>query len=273
VTGKPPGADAEAEDLDPVEAFRMPLLEHLTELRDRLMRAILAAILGCVVCLAGAESIWDTLVDPMNQALAATGRGTMAITEPLEGFLTYIKVAALGGIVISSPVIFYQIWSFVAPGLYATEQKRTIPLVAASTVLFLAGAAFGYFVIFDVAFPFFLEITEALDTDVQAVLSINSYLGLVTKLLIGFGLCFQLPVVCYFLARIGMVDHKDLIGGFRYAVVGMFIVSAIITPPDVLSQMLMAGPLILLYGVGIIVAYFFSTKEREEEEDVTEAGD
>ena len=189
----------------------------------------------------------------------------MAITEPLEGFITYMKVAALAGIGLASPLIFHQIWAFIAPGLYPHEKKTFIPLALASSALFIGGAAFGYFVIFDFAFPFFLEVTESLDQDVEAVLSINAYLGLATKLLIAFGASFQLPIVLFFLARAGLVDHIDLFNSFRYAVVGMFVVSAIITPPDILSQCLMAGPLILLYGVGILLAYFFSTKERDDE--------
>ena len=257
---------------DPVEDYRMPLVEHLTELRDRLIRIIVYALIGCVLCFAFAQPIWDALVSPMNAALERTGRGTMAITEPLEGFITYMKVAALAGIGLASPFIFHQIWAFIAPGLYPHEKKAILPLALASSVLFIGGASFGYFVIFDFAFPFFLEVTESLDQDVEAVLSINSYLGLATKLLIAFGASFQLPIVLYFMARIGLVDHIDLFESFRYAVVGMFVVSAIITPPDVLSQCLMAGPLIFLYGVGIVLAYFFSTKERDEEEDEEASG-
>ena len=254
---------------DPVDEYRMPLVEHLTELRDRLVRIIVFGLVGCVICFAFAQSIWDVLVSPMNEALERTGRGTMAITQPLEGFITYMKVAALAGFGLASPFIFHQVWAFIAPGLYTHEKKAILPLALASSVLFIGGASFGYFVIFDFAFPFFLEVTESLDQDVEAVLSINSYLGLATKLLIAFGASFQLPIVLYFLARVGLVDHIDLFESFRYAVVGMFVVSAIITPPDVLSQCLMAGPLIFLYGVGIVLAYFFSTKERDEEEEPT----
>ena len=138
--------------------------------------------------------------------------------------------------------------------------------------MFIGGAAFGYFIIFDIAFPFFLEITESLDQDIQAVLSIQAYLGLATKLLIAFGLCSQLPIVLYFLARVGLVDHKDLWNSFRYAVVGMFVISAIITPPDILSQCLMVGPLVLLYGLGIVLAYFFSTKNTDSDDPEEAAG-
>ncbi len=252
---------------------RMPLLDHLVELRDRLVRVLAFAAVGCGICFAFAQPIWDFLVSPMNQALAESGRGTMAITEPLEGFMTYIKVAALAGFGLASPFIFHQIWGFVAPGLYPQEKKTVLPLAVASTFLFLGGAAFGYLVIFDFAFPFFLEVTESLGDDIEAVLSISAYLGLATKLLIAFGTCFQLPIVLYFLARIGLVDHRDLFNSFRYAVVVMFVVSAIITPPDIISQCLMAGPLIVLYGVGIVLAYFFSTKVREEDEEDEELED
>jgi sec-independent protein translocase protein TatC len=258
---------ANPEEGNPVEDFQMPLVGHLYELRTRLIRIFLIGLVGCCACFAFAQPIWDILVEPMNMALERTDRGTMAITEPLEGFITYLKVAGLAGLGLASPFIFHQIWGFVAPGLYPTEKKGIVPLALASSVLFLGGAAFGYFVIFDVAFPFFLDITAELDDRVEAVLSINAYLGLATKLLVAFGLCFQLPVIIYFLARVGLVNHRDLFNSFRYAVVGMFVVSAMITPPDVLSQCLMAGPLILLYGVGIGIAYFFSTKEVEAEED------
>ena len=257
--------DLPDEDHDPVDSSRMPLIDHLVELRDRMIRILVIGLIGCGACFAFAQPIWDLLVDPMNTALEASGRGTMAITEPLEGFLTYLKVAALAGLGVTSPFIFYQVWGFIAPGLYPAEKKAVLPLVFASTCLFLGGAAFGYFIIFDFAFPFFLNVTESLGDDIEAVLSINAYLGLATKLLIAFGASFQLPVVIYFLARAGLVDHTDLFNSFRYAVVAMFVVSAIITPPDILSQCLMAGPLIILYGVGIVLAYFFSTKERDED--------
>lgn len=251
---------------DTVDAYRMPLIDHLVELRDRLVRILVIALIGCIACFAFAQSIWDLLVDPMNEALEISGRGTMAITEPLEGFITYLKVAGLAGLGVTSPFIFYQIWAFIAPGLYPKEKKTVLPLVCASTLLFLGGASFGYFVIFDFAFPFFLNVTESLGDDIEAVLSINAYLGLATKLLVAFGTAFQLPIGIYFLARVGLVDHTDLFNSFRYAVVVMFVVSAVITPPDVISQCLMAGPLIVLYGVGIVLAYFFSTKERDEDE-------
>ncbi len=249
---------------DPVEEFRMPLMEHLKELRRRLLISLAAGLVGMLVCLGFAQHIWDFLVAPMNEALAATGRGTMAITEPLEGFLTTMKVGAVAGIGLASPVIFYQVWAFVAPGLYPREKRLIVPLVFASTALFLLGAAFGYFVIFRFAFPFFLTV---MSDDVSAVLSIASYLSLATKLLLAFGASFQLPVVVFALARLGLIDHRDMTRFFRYSVVAIFVIAAFLTPPDVLSQLLMAGPLIVLYGLSIGVAWLFTTKKREADGD------
>lgn len=251
------GDDGFIKTEDPVEAYRMPLMEHLHELRSRLIWALGTTIVTVLACMSLADHIWAFIVAPMNQALQETGRGTMAMTDPLEGFMTYLKVAALAGVALASPMIFYQIWKFVAPGLYPKEQKAIVPLVISSTVLFLLGVAFGYFVIFQYAFPYFLQITTE---DVEAVLSINSYLDMASKLLFAFGICFQMPVVVWFLSRIGLINHRDMIKGFRYSVVGIFVVAAILTPPDVMSQTLMAMPLLVLYGLSIFVAYFVSTK-------------
>jgi len=259
VHGNPvlPGMD---ESGDPVEAYRMPLMEHLEELRKRLIWSGGAVVVACVVCMGFSNQIWAFLVAPMNDALHHSGHGTMAMTTAMEGFVTMIKVAGIAGLLIASPVVFFNIWKFVAPGLYEHERKPVLPLVLSSTSLFFTGMAFGYFVIFKYAFPYFLEFAGP---DVEAVLSIDSYLGMATKLLLAFGISFQLPIVVYFLARIGLIDARDMIVGFKYGIVAIFFVSAVLTPPDVLSQLLMAGPLLVLYGVGIIIAHFVSTKNRE----------
>ncbi|MCB9759028.1 MAG: twin-arginine translocase subunit TatC [Alphaproteobacteria bacterium] len=245
---------------DPVDDYRMSILDHLRELRKRLVVSLWAAGIGIVICFVFAQDLFDWLVQPMNLALQARGEGTMAITDPLEGVMTYLKVAVLAGLFTASPVIFYQAWLFVGPGLYQQEKRLVLPLVLTSTTLFMAGAAFGYFVIFQYGFSFFLSVVDPAET--AAVLSINAYLLTATKLLVAFGASFQLPVVVFFLARIGLIDAQDMVGQFRYAIVAIFVVAAIITPPDPLTQVLMAGPLTLLYGVSIGVAWLFSTKER-----------
>lgn len=242
-----------------IDASAMPLMEHLRELRSRLIKGGLSVAVGIVVCFFFAPDIWAVLVAPMNDALRAADAGTMAILAPLEGVVTYLKVAVVSGFFVSSPVIAWQIWAFVGPGLYAREKKVLAPLVAASTLLFMGGAAFGYFVIFRYAFVFFLSVTAG---TAEAVMSMEAYLQTATRLLAAFGLSFQLPVVVFFLARIGLIDARDMIRGFKYSIVAIFTVAAIITPPDVLTQALMAAPLILLYGIGIIIAALVSTKKR-----------
>jgi len=254
------GTDTES----PVDQFRMPLMEHLRELRRRLIIALAATLVGMVGCLAFVNQIWDFLVAPMNDALVSTGRGTMAITAPLEGFMTLMKVGAFAGVLLASPVIFYQLWKFVAPGLYPKEKRFVLPLVASSSILFLAGASFGYFVIFRYAFPFFIQVTSE---DVQAVLSMDSYLSVAVRLLLAFGTCFELPVVAWFLARIGLIDHRDMVKFFKYSVVVIFAVSAFLTPPDVLSQFMMAVPLLILYGLSIGIVRLATTKVREPAPD------
>jgi sec-independent protein translocase protein TatC len=238
----------------------MPLIDHLIELKTRVVIALFALALGFTVCMIFAEEIYAVLAQPMEAALAEReGGGNMTIIAPLEGVMTWLRVGFFGGIVLSFPVIAYQLWLFVAPGLHNNEKRRVAPLVFASVFLMLLGASFGYFVIFRFGFPFFLSI---MSTGAQANISLAAYLSTSLKLMVGFGLCFQLPVVVYFLARIGLIDARDMIEKFRYGIVIVFLVSAIMTPPDPMTQMLMAAPLTVLYVLSIGIAHLFSTKVR-----------
>ena len=241
----------------------LPLMVHLIELRDRLIKAAIAVILCALICFYFSGEIWNFLVAPLNQALEETGKGTMAVHNVFEGIITQLKIAFLAGALLASPIVSYQIWQFIFPALTDEEVKMVAPLSFFSSILFLLGVSFGYFVIFQFVFPFFLSVTG---DDIEAVLSINSYLNTATKLLLSFGLSFQLPVGIFFLARIGLIDHIDLLQFFRYAIVVIAIVSAFLTPPDPLSQLLMAAPLLVLYGIGIVISYFASTKTREDTE-------
>ena len=235
----------------------MPLMQHLIELRRRLIISLAAIAIGMAVTYFYAETIWLFLSEPMNEALVKHN-GKLIQLDPLEGFTNQLRVAGLAGLLLASPIVMYQIWRFVAPGLYPKEQKVIVPLAMASTALFALGITFGYFGVFKYAFPFFLDITY---TGIEAQIPINTYLSMATNLLLAFGLCFQLPVVVFFAARIGLVHHRDMIGGFRYAMVGILVVAAMMTPgPDIVSQLIMALPLTLLYVVGIGVAWVFSTK-------------
>ena len=256
------GSDMDEQDLiDEVEKNRMPLLDHLRELRTRIMWSVLAVGLGMLISLAFTEEIYAFLTSPFVIALEESGveGGLSIVTSPFEGVYTWLRVAFFGGLAISSPMLALQAWMFVAPGLYSSEKRLVIPLATVSTALFFAGAGFCYYVIFPFAFPFFLKVIEA-----EASLSISGYLSAILKMMTAFGVCFQLPVATFFAARIGVLDHKDMIGGFRYAVVGIFVLAAIITPPDVLTQSLLAAPMIVLYILSIGVAWLFTTKVRDE---------
>jgi sec-independent protein translocase protein TatC len=252
-------------DEDPVEAFRMPLMQHLIELRRRLIISIAVSFVCMCVTYFYAEKIWTFLAEPMNEALVKHN-GHLIQLDPLEGFTNQLRVAGLAGFLLASPVVMYQIWKFIAPGLYPKEQRLIVPLAMASTFLFALGITFGYFGVFKYAFPFFLDITYQ---GVEAQIPINTYLAMATNMLLAFGLCFQLPIVVFFAARIGLVNHRDMIAGFRYAMVGILIIAAMMTPgPDILSQLIMALPLTLLYIAGIGVARIFSTKPLKPPEEV-----
>jgi sec-independent protein translocase protein TatC len=185
--------------------------------------------------------------------------GSLALTQsPMEGVYTWLQVALITGALLAAPIITYQIWQFVAPGLYSTERKVVIPLTFSSTALFVIGVGFCYTVMFPIAFPFFLQVLPA-----ERVISIGGYLNTATRMLLAFGIAFQLPVGVWFAARLGFIDHKDMVKGFRYAVVVLFTVAAILTPPDITTQIILAVPLCFLYVASIAVAWMWTTKKRE----------
>lgn len=251
-----------------VDDYSMSLIDHLKELKKRVVVSIAALGVGFIVCMLFAEEIYTFLARPMVDALAEReGGGSMSIIAPLEGVMTWLRVGFFGGLVLAFPVIAHQVWLFVAPGLHKHERKTVFPLVFCSVFLMLLGASFGYFVIFRFGFPFFLSI---MSSGAEANISLASYLTTSLKLMAGLGLCFQMPIVIYFCARMGLLDARDMITKFRYSIVIIFVISAIMTPPDPMTQVLMAGPLSVLYAISIVVAYVFSTKERLEEVDEAE---
>jgi sec-independent protein translocase protein TatC len=181
-----------------------------------------------------------------------------------------MKVAFFAGCVVSPPVIFWQMWLFLAPGLYDHEKKLVVPFVFFATLMFLIGVAFSYYVVVPLGFAFLIAFGS---TVVTVLPSIGSYVGFFTKIMIGFGIAFELPVITFFLAMIGIVDDKMLKGFFRYAIVLIFIIAAVLTPPDPISQVLMATPLILLYVISIYIAKVFNPAKKEDEEDDEEDGE
>jgi sec-independent protein translocase protein TatC len=202
------------------------------------------------------------MMAPVKHALPA-GTSMIAV-EIQETFFTAMKVAFFGGFIISLPVIFWQLWLFLAPGLYDHEKKLVVPFVFFATLMFLLGASFAYYIVVPVGFDFLIAFGNSV---VSVLPSIGKYVGFFTKLLIGFGIAFELPVITFFLAKIGLVNDQMLKDFFRYAVVLIFIVAAVLTPPDVISQVLMAAPLLILYGVSIYIAKVFNPAQKEEEEE------
>jgi len=247
---------------------RMPLTAHLEELRRKLIISGISWLVAFLACYTYAEKLFDLIAGPVRQALPkGTSLVFITATEP---FFTYLKIGALAGLLVSLPVIFWQLWSFVAPGLYQNEKRYIIPFVLVSTLCFASGAFFGYRFVFPMAFKVLIEFGTG-SGELNAMLSMGSYLSLSSKLLLAFGLVFELPVVIFFLARMGLVDYKMLARNRKFALLAAFVVGAVLTPPDVFSQTALALPFIALYEVGIIVARLFG-KHREVAEEETGEG-
>ena len=241
----------------------MPLTAHLEELRKRLIISLIAYFIAVMICYPFSGRLFDILKSPLSSSLLQHEGSTFALHSITEGFIVEIKVALIAGLFLASPVIFTQIWKFVSPGLYEHEKRLAIPIVVSATLLFFTGAFFGYFVIFPAVFNFLMSY---ITIDTAAVLSINDYLNLSARLLGGFGLIFQLPLVIFVLARLGIVNHHQLRKARRYVLVACFVLAAVITPPDVISQIGIGIPLVVLYESGILIAWAVGRKRRTDEE-------
>jgi sec-independent protein translocase protein TatC len=238
--------------MGPESDVRMPLTAHLEELRTRLIRAIGATAAGGLVAWLGIERLVTFLLEPLKTL--RPDEHLIIGTGVTEAFFTKLKVAVIAGVFLASPIIFYQAWRFVAPGLYDREKRVALPFSIAASAFFIAGAAFCYWLVFPVAFSFFLQEFESID--IAAQIRVSEYLSFSSRMLLAFGVTFELPVVTFFLARLGVLTHRTLIAWWRYAIVVIFVVAAVLTPgPDVASQMMMAAPLLVLYGLSIGVAY------------------
>ena len=238
------------EDLDETRA---PLLDHLIELRTRLVRSVIALLIGFAVCLYFAERILGFLVQPLKDAFPE-GEGQLIFTELPEIFFVELKVALFAGFMVSFPIIANQLWAFVAPGLYAREKKAFLPFLIATPILFIGGAALAYYVVMPTAFMFFLGYGgETGGLSVQALPSAGRYLSLVMQFILAFGVTFLLPVLLMLLHRAGIVSRSQLAGARRYVIVGVVALAAIVTPPDPGSQVILAVPLLLLFEGSLLL--------------------
>lgn len=257
----PPPPPAGDEAVGEGQSGRMSLFGHLNDLRKRLTRSAIAMLVGFLACYAFAGQMLKILMQPMLNALK---QSHFIYTLPTEAFFTEMKVAFVAGIFASSPYIFYQIWQFVAPGLYSHERRWIIPIALASALFFTVGALFGYFVVFPFGFEFFASYTSDI---LVFTPKLDEYLDFVLKLLFAFGIVFELPLFLFFLSKLGIVTHVGLRAKRKYAILTSFVVAAALTPPDAISQTMMAVPLCILYEVGIWVAFFFGKKPKPKPED------
>lgn len=252
-----------SEEIDPVTS---PLLAHAIEFRSRLVKSLLAILAGFVVSYIFAQDIYAFLVHPLAEA--TTDNHRMIYTGLTEAFITYIRLALWGGCILAFPVIAGQIWAFVAPGLYREEKRVFVAFLVATPVLFLIGAAMAYYFVFPMAWKFFLSFEVsgvAGSLPIQMEARVSEYLSLAMTIIFAFGLSFQLPVILIMLARAGLVTSEKLSKFRRYAIVLIFVVAAVLTPPDVFSQIALAVPMMLLYEISVIGARWTEKNRRDAE--------
>ena len=250
------------------------LRPHLVELRKRLGISVGSLIVMFFVMFYFHEPILEWMVEPLNVALIEVGKKSvhaadgMVTTSQVGGaFFVALKVSFFAAIVGALPIILSQIWMFIAPGLYANEKKMIIPFIIGGTTMFLIGVLFAYYVVTPFGFDFLITFGSFKFTP---LINIEDYVGFFTKIMFGFGIAFELPIFAYFLALLGMIDDRQMIAFFKYAVVIIFVVAALLTPPDVLTQLLMAGPLIILYGFSILIVRVVNPAPPLEDEDEDE---
>jgi sec-independent protein translocase protein TatC len=260
---------------DDIEASKAPLLEHLIELRSRLMRAIIAIFIAFIACFFFASDIFNLLIIPYEKAAGPLREIKLIYTAPQEYFFTQMKLALFGALFLAFPVIANQIYKFVAPGLYRHERGAFLPFLFATPILFAIGAALVYFLVMPLAMTFFLSMEQQGgpgQASIELLPKVNEYLGLIMTLIFAFGLVFQLPVVLTLLARAGMITAETLTTRRRWAIVIAFIVAAILTPPDPISQISLALPTIALYEISIVAVRYIE-KARRAAEAAREAAD
>lgn len=247
------------------------LKPHLVELRKRLGISVGSLIVMFFVMFYFHEPILNWMIEPLNLALIEVGKksvhaadGMVTTTQVGGAFFVALKVAFFAAILGALPIILAQIWLFIAPGLYANEKKMIVPFIFGGTTMFAVGVLFAYYIVTPFGFDFLITFGSFKFTP---LINIEDYVGFFTKIMFGFGLAFELPIFAYFLALLGMINDRQMADFFKYAVIIIFIVAALLTPPDVLTQLLMAGPLIILYGLSILIVRLVNPAPKEDEED------
>lgn len=290
MTTKSPAKDAPEEEMadeegGPEDDRPMTFWEHLDELRKRITRALGGMIIGCVIAWNYKEWLLAKLTQPFIDSWRENnlpGEPSLHFASPADAFLAYFNLSLIGGFAIATPWIFYQVWSFVAPGLYAKEKRYIIPFVFSSSGLFVGGGYVGYITAFGVTFGYLLGLSGPIEggLTVTPTVMMGDYISFVMKMLLGFGVIFEIPILFTFLALIGVVTHTKLIRWMRYYIFGAFLVAAVLTPPDWASQLIMAIPAVGLYFISIGLVYVFQKKEalqadieaqREKEEEKKKA--
>ncbi|HMK36221.1 MAG TPA: twin-arginine translocase subunit TatC [Desulfomonilaceae bacterium] len=241
---------------------RMPFLDHLEELRKRLIRSVTAVLIGFAVCLYFSDPLFHVLAAPIKKLLPQDS--ALVFTGLPDPFFIYLKVAFLGGLFLALPYILYQLWKFVYPGLHVHERKMAAPFVIFAASLFYSGGLFAYFLVFPAAFGFFLSYTSV---DLRPMIAIRDYVSLVIMLMLAFGAVFETPILIVFLGLLGVVNSAMLRRGRRYFIVLAFVIAAVLSPtPDVINQTLMAIPMLLFYEVGIILMSIIEKRRKAQEE-------
>lgn len=262
---------------DQIDDSSAPLIEHLTELRNRILYSLAAFLVAMIICFTVWNPIFNFLTQPICDALANRQQDCgLVLIKLQEGFFVAIRISVMGGFALSFPVIGYQLWRFVAPGLYRTEKQAFLPFLLASPVMFFIGAAFAYYLVLPIAFDFFLgfqqnfgdpttgEIASDAPAGVLFQGSMEQYLSLTTSFVMAFGLCFQLPVLLTLMGKAGLVSSKGLVGMRRYAIVLILIVAAVVTPPDMMSQLILFGAIYPLYEISILLIRRIEKKREAE---------
>jgi sec-independent protein translocase protein TatC len=258
-----PGSETESTESEEPGA-RMSFLEHLDELRTRLIVSVAAVGVACLVSFAFIQQLYDFVMRPLAEMLPKGSSVGLVYTEPTEAFVLYLKIALLAGVILASPIVLWQVWLFVAPGLYSKEKRLAIPFVVLATIGFVGGAAFSHYLLFRWTWRFLASFAQP--GYLMFMPKIESVFSLYVKMLLGMGVIFQMPTVVYFLARMGVVTAGFLLRHFKYAVLIIFIVAAVITPTgDMLTQTLFAAPMLGLYLISILIAWIFGRQRARPE--------